>query len=343
MDRPDVIGSEWLVAKHSQVTASGAWRTEPIAGVRFRPTRPVPHEDGVVTEIARSDWPEIDHDIVHVHVTTTQPGRVRAWGLHQRSTDRLVVMKGLVSIVVFDGRNDSPTKGSLNEFKLSERNPGIIVVPPNLIPTYNWATVLPWSIGSVLAQSFAEWELWVIGDGCTDESAATVATFDDPRVHWHNLAVNGRSQVGPNNAALARADGGYVAYLGHDDLWLPHHLQILVGALDAGAAFAFGRQLRIDPGQRPYVSPPDGYSYSSGDWLAPTSMMHRRDDARAVGGWRFPDAASTMDAESDLWARLTRWCGHPALLGEVTSLKLPAALRSGVYRLARTHKGPDDS
>jgi len=201
-----------------------------------------------------------------------------------------------------------------------------------VIPTYNWATVLPWSIGSVLAQSFAEWELWVIGDGCTDESAATVATFDDPRVHWHNLAVNGRSQVGPNNAALARADGGYVAYLGHDDLWLPHHLQILVGALDAGAAFAFGRQLRIDPGQRPYVSPPDGYSYSSGDWLAPTSMMHRRDDARAVGGWRFPDAASTMDAESDLWARLTRWCGHPALLGEVTSLKLPAALRSGVYR-----------
>ena len=260
-----------------------------------------------------------------------------------------------------------------------------------VIPTYNWATVLPWSIGSVLAQSFAEWELWVIGDGCTDESAATVATFDDPRVHWHNLAVNGRSQVGPNNAALARADGGYVAYLGHDDLWLPHHLQILVGALDAGAAFAFGRQLRIDPcvlearskrdialvrrvpvqpgdritvcdisretnapavvaaldagaafafgrqlridpGQRPYVSPPDGYSYSSGDWLAPTSMIHRRDDARAVGGWRFPDAASTMDAESDLWARLTRWCGHPSLLGEVTSLKLPAALRSGVYR-----------
>ena len=106
MDRPDVIGSEWLVAKHSQVTATGAWRTEPIAGVRFRPTR---------------------------------PGRVRAGGLHQRATDRLVVMKGLVSIVVFDGRNDSPTKGSLNEFKLSERNPGIIVVPPNLF--HGWKNI----------------------------------------------------------------------------------------------------------------------------------------------------------------------------------------------------------
>lgn len=132
MERPDVIGNEWLVEKHSQVTSSGAWRAEPIAGVRFRPTRPVPHEDGTVTEIARTSWDEIDQDIVHVHVTTTLPGRIRAWGLHQHSTDRLAVVKGLVSIVVYDGRNDSPTKGVLNEFKLSERNPGIVIIPPNL-------------------------------------------------------------------------------------------------------------------------------------------------------------------------------------------------------------------
>lgn len=120
------------MAKHSQVDAAGAWRAEPIEGLRFRPTRPVPHEDGTVTEVARRSWAEIDHDIVHVHVTTTQPGRIRAWGLHQRSTDRLVVVKGLVSIVVYDGRNESPTKGALNEFKVSERNPGILVIPPRL-------------------------------------------------------------------------------------------------------------------------------------------------------------------------------------------------------------------
>jgi len=129
---PDVVGGELLFAKESQVTASGSWRTVPIVGVRFRPTRPVPHEDGTVTEVARADWPEIEDDIVHVHVTTTLPGRVRAWGLHQQSTDRLVVAKGLVSIVIFDGRNDSPTKGAINEFKLSERNPGLVVIPPNL-------------------------------------------------------------------------------------------------------------------------------------------------------------------------------------------------------------------
>jgi dTDP-4-dehydrorhamnose 3,5-epimerase len=70
--------------------------------------------------------------IVQVHVTTTLPGRIRAWGLHQRSTDRLFVVSGLVTIVVFDGRNDSPTRGRVNVLTVSERNPGLLLIPPNL-------------------------------------------------------------------------------------------------------------------------------------------------------------------------------------------------------------------
>lgn len=132
MGLEDIVGGEHLVAKHSQVDATGQWRADPIEGVRFRPTRPVPHEDGTVTEIARRVWDEIDQEIVHVHVTTTQPQRIRAWGLHRASTDRLVVIKGIVSIVVYDGRRDSPTHGALNEFKVSERNPGLLTIAPNL-------------------------------------------------------------------------------------------------------------------------------------------------------------------------------------------------------------------
>jgi hypothetical protein len=60
-------------------------------------------------------------------------------GLHQYSTDRLFVVKGLVSLVVFDGRLDSPTGGALNEFKVSERNPGLLVVPPNLY--HGWKNI----------------------------------------------------------------------------------------------------------------------------------------------------------------------------------------------------------
>src|SRR5207248_9688330 len=48
------------------------------------------------------------------------------------STDRLFVVKGFVSIVVYDGRESSSTYGCLNEFRVSERNPGLPVIPPDL-------------------------------------------------------------------------------------------------------------------------------------------------------------------------------------------------------------------
>ena len=93
-----------------------------------------------------------------------------------------------------------------------------------IMATYNWSAVLPYSIGSVLRQTFTDFELLVIGDGCTDDSEQVVTSIGDPRVHWINLPRNTRHQSGPNNEGLARARGEFIAYLGHDDLWLPHHL-----------------------------------------------------------------------------------------------------------------------
>ena len=136
---PDVVGGEELVAKQSAVDARGALRVVPIEGVVFRPTRPVPHEDGHVTEVARSTWDVLGDPIVQVHVTTTLPGRVRAWGLHQGLSDRLFVVDGLVKIVVFDGRNGSPTSGRINEFTVSARNPGLLIIPPNLY--HGWKNI----------------------------------------------------------------------------------------------------------------------------------------------------------------------------------------------------------
>ena len=136
---PKISGYDALVSKHSAVDAVGRLRQDPIDGVRFRQVRPVPHEDGTVAEVARAQWPEIDLPIVQVHITTTLAGRIRAWGLHQASTDRLFVVRGLVSIVVYDGREDSPTFACVNEFRVSERNPGLLVIPPNLY--HGWKNI----------------------------------------------------------------------------------------------------------------------------------------------------------------------------------------------------------
>jgi dTDP-4-dehydrorhamnose 3,5-epimerase len=139
VDTPDVVGGDLLVPKHSAVDSDGRWLVPPIEGVRFRPTRPIPHEDGTLVEVARRSWPELGDEIVQVHVTTTESGRIRAWGLHRRSTDRLFVVAGLVSLVVFDGRAGSPTQGALNEFKVHDRCPGLLVIPPNLY--HGWKNI----------------------------------------------------------------------------------------------------------------------------------------------------------------------------------------------------------
>jgi dTDP-4-dehydrorhamnose 3,5-epimerase len=134
-----ILGYDELLAKKSAVDKTGALLRTPIEGLLFRPTRPVPHEDGHVAEVARADWELIVNPIVQVHTTTTFSGRIRAWGLHERSTDRLFVVSGLVKIVVFDGRRESPTSGLINEFTVSEKNPGLLVIPPNLY--HGWKNI----------------------------------------------------------------------------------------------------------------------------------------------------------------------------------------------------------
>mgnify|MGYP003477863702 CR=1 FL=1 len=83
-----------------------------------------------------------------------------------------------------------------------------------IIATYNRSDVLRCAIRSVLAQSFGDFELLVVGDGCTDDSAAVVAGFADERVRWDNLEQNAGSQSAPNNRGLALARGRYVAFTG---------------------------------------------------------------------------------------------------------------------------------
>ena len=136
---PNVVGANELVAKQSAVNAQGELKLSPIHDLVFRPTRPVPHGDGHVAEIARIGWEAIGEPIVQVHLTTTFPGRHRAWGLHQRSTDRLFVVSGMIKFAVFDGRLGSPTYGCVNEIVVSDKNPGLLIVPPNLY--HGWKNI----------------------------------------------------------------------------------------------------------------------------------------------------------------------------------------------------------
>jgi glycosyltransferase involved in cell wall biosynthesis len=109
-----------------------------------------------------------------------------------------------------------------------------------IVATYNRSNVLRCALETVVGQTFADWEAWVIGDACTDDTEQVVRSFGDPRIQFHNLESNFGEQSGPNNEGVRRARGACIAYLNHDDLWLPQHLERLHHHLmDAAADLVF--------------------------------------------------------------------------------------------------------
>ena len=135
----DVEGFASASPRQSLVTAAGALRLDPIDGVRYRPARPVSHHHGHLTEAFRADWGLTDAPVVQVNLTTTFPGRIRAWGIHRFTVDRLFAATGSLCIVCYDGRRGSPTFGCVNEFMLGERNQGLVVIPPGIY--HGWKNI----------------------------------------------------------------------------------------------------------------------------------------------------------------------------------------------------------
>ena len=60
-------------------------------------------------------------------------GVVKAWHLHKIQADNMAVVRGMMKIVLYDGRDDSPTKGEVNEFFAGEHNPVLIHIPKGVM------------------------------------------------------------------------------------------------------------------------------------------------------------------------------------------------------------------
>ncbi|MFH1138722.1 MAG: glycosyltransferase [Pseudomonadota bacterium] len=105
-----------------------------------------------------------------------------------------------------------------------------------ILPTFNRADYLAEAVGSVLRQTRADWELLVINDGGRDVGPLALAS-GDPRVFYHAFSEN-RGKAACCNFGLRAARGEYVAYLDDDDLWRPHHLDVLARTLDERPAAA---------------------------------------------------------------------------------------------------------
>jgi len=99
-----------------------------IHGVRTKPLRVIPDERGRLMELLRSD-DDLFAKFGQLYMTTAYPGVVKGWHYHKKQVDNFAVVKGMIKLVLYDRREDSPTRGEVNEFFIGERNPLLVQIP----------------------------------------------------------------------------------------------------------------------------------------------------------------------------------------------------------------------
>ncbi len=116
-----------------------------------------------------------------------------------------------------------------------------------LMPTNGRADVIGFAIRSFLDQTVPDFELFVVGDGCTDETADVVTGIGDPRIRWFDLPKAPGAGYANRNIALREARGKVVAFAQDDDLVFPDHLEWLLRMFERAATmWCYSRPLWID-------------------------------------------------------------------------------------------------
>ncbi len=104
----------------------------PIAGVRLNRLSRNRDSRGDLTVLMSGRY---DPSLVapHVYLVTAAAGSVRAWVYHRFQSDRLAYTMGTFRVVLYDLRDDSPTKGVLNVLDVGAANPVMLTIPPFVV------------------------------------------------------------------------------------------------------------------------------------------------------------------------------------------------------------------
>lgn len=100
--------------------------------VNTKPLRVIPDERGYLMEMLRRD-DEMFEKFGQVYLTVAYPGVVKGWHFHKQQTDIFVPVKGMLKLVLYDAREQSPTHGQISELFIGERNPMLVTIPPGVL------------------------------------------------------------------------------------------------------------------------------------------------------------------------------------------------------------------
>lgn len=100
-----------------------------INGVAVHPLRRIPDERGTVMHMLRADAPHFER-FGEIYFSTVYPQVVKGWHLHRRMTLNYAVVSGMIKLVLYDDREDSPTRSELMELYLGDQHYALVTVPP---------------------------------------------------------------------------------------------------------------------------------------------------------------------------------------------------------------------
>jgi cellulose synthase/poly-beta-1,6-N-acetylglucosamine synthase-like glycosyltransferase len=178
-----------------------------------------------------------------------------------------------------------------------------------VIPVQNRPVVVRHAIDSVLAQTCQDFEIIVVDDGSTDNTAAAVEAIDDPRIVLVKHERN-RGASSARNSGIWAGRAPFVAFLDSDDEWFPTRLekmlQVFESSSDRVGMVYTGAERILDDGTRLKEIPTERNDLDRmlliDNVIGGTSVaMVRRSVLDAIGGF---DETLRYTEERDLWLRI---------------------------------------
>jgi dTDP-4-dehydrorhamnose 3,5-epimerase len=99
-----------------------------IDGVVIHPLRQIPDERGKIMHMLRCDDPHFEQ-FGEIYFSVVYPDVIKGWHLHKKMTLNYAVISGMIKLVLYDDREQSPTCGELMELFIGESNYALVKIP----------------------------------------------------------------------------------------------------------------------------------------------------------------------------------------------------------------------
>ncbi|MBD3426746.1 MAG: glycosyltransferase [Candidatus Omnitrophica bacterium] len=215
-----------------------------------------------------------------------------------------------------------------------------------ILPTFNRANILRRSIDSVLGQTYSDFELIIVDDGSSDNTAELVAGVNDPRIKYIKHE-NNSGLPAARNTGLKHARGRFIAFQDDDDQWLEDRLKVQVSLLnktDEDTGVVYCDSIKMEQGVKSYLYSPSRsgksgdlhHDFLMGNFVTVIATLVKRECFLKVGNF---DESLPSFEDWDMWLRISkhfkfRYSDEPLVIVHITE----GSMTADISKIVRARK-----